>query len=91
MRNPTPLDALKAHRNTVIRANGYLETLPKGDGPEELMRSEAHVRNRGILERLAREIVDESGELEVAAPAPLRRRDVADDAGDYKSYGRADW
>lgn len=79
MRKPTPLDALEAHRNTVIRANSYEATLP-----------EPRKRNELIIARLEGEIAEEGGSV-VEVVEVVRRRDVVEDAEDFKSFGRADW
>lgn len=90
MRKPTPLDALEAHRNAVIRASGYLDTMPTGDLAVEGVRREARKRNEVIVERLNGEIEEEGGSV-VEVVEVIRRRDVVEDAEDFKSFGRADW
>lgn len=51
------VEVLRAHRNIVVRATGYLENLAEDKDVVEI-RSAARVRNLEILDRLEGEIDD---------------------------------
>lgn len=94
-RIPLPIDALRAHRATVVLATGYLNTMPPGDPKQAEERAEARIRNEFIIERLNREIEAEGGEAveRVLDLERLRAGEAPEPetADDFKSFGRADW